>query len=203
MAVRILRARRGTAAQRYRYRDPAASRPSLGVLWRALRVTRGEHDSLRRGSGRPAQRRSGPDCGDPARRDTVAGVDVRIAEAEAALVTLDEAIGKSTRSLLERDGAILRLIYTFETVWKASQQLLAEREGITVASPNATIRAARRVGWLSDEDARAALDLGNDRNLAVRMYRGEIGAEIEARLAAHAALLRRWLEALQRHTAAE
>jgi hypothetical protein len=91
----------------------------------------------------------------------VAGVDVRIAEAEAALVTLDEAIGKSTRSLLERDGAILRLIYTFEAVWKASQQLLAEREGITVASPNATIRAARRVGWLSDEDARAAFDIRN------------------------------------------
>jgi hypothetical protein len=75
----------------------------------------------------------------------VAGVDVRIAEAEAALATPDAAIGKSTRSLLERDGAILRLIYTFEAVWKASQQLLAEHEGITGASPNATIRAARRL----------------------------------------------------------
>jgi len=36
-----------------------------------------------------------------------------------------------------------------------------------------------------------------------RVYRGEIGAEIEARLAGHTALLRRWLEALQRHAAAE
>jgi Nucleotidyltransferase substrate binding protein like len=127
----------------------------------------------------------------------VAGVDDRIAEAEAALVTLDEAIGKSTSSLLERDGAILSLIYTFEAVWKASQQLLAEHEGITVASPNATIRAARRVGWLSDEDARAAFDIANDRNAAVHMYRGEIGAEIERHLAGHAALLRRWLVPLQ------
>jgi hypothetical protein len=127
----------------------------------------------------------------------VAGVDDRIAEAEAALVTLDKAIGKSTSSLLERDGAILSLIYTFEAVWKASQQLLAEHEGITVASPNATIRAARRVGWLSDEDARAAFDIANDRNAAVHMYRGEIGAEIERHLAGHAALLRRWLVALR------
>jgi len=31
---------------------------------------------------------------------------------------------------------------------------------------------------------------------------GEIGAEIEERLAAHAALLRRWLDALQRQAAA-
>lgn len=133
----------------------------------------------------------------------MAEVGLRIAEAEAALATLDEAIGRSRRSLLERDGAILRLIYTFEAVWKTSQQLLAVGEGIAVASPNAVVRAARRIGWLSDEDARAALDLGNDRNLAVQMYRGEIGAEIEARLAGHTALLRRWLEALQRHAAAE
>ena len=128
----------------------------------------------------------------------MAEVDVRIAEAQAALATLDEAIGRSTHSLLERDGAILRLIYTFEALWKASQRLLAEREGIAVASPNSTIRAARRMGWLSDEDARAAFDIGNDRNLAVHMYRGEIGAEIEKHLSGHAALLWRWLYALQR-----
>ena len=131
----------------------------------------------------------------------MAEIAVRIAEAEAALATLDEAIGKSTRSLLERDGTILRLIYTFEAIWKASQQLLSAREGITAASPNATIRAVRRVGWLSDEDARAAFDIGNDRNLAVHMYRGEIGEEIEEHLVAHAALLRRWLEALRERAA--
>ncbi len=82
-------------------------------------------------------------------------------------------------------------------MWKGTQQLLAESEGIPVASPNATIRAARRLGWLSDEDARAAFDIGSDRNLAVHMYRGEIGAEIARHLAAHADLLRRWLAALQ------
>src|SRR5208282_3219067 len=84
------------------------------------------------------------------RRCEVAGLETRIAEAEAALATLDEAVGRSRRSLLERDGAILRLIYTFEALWKASQQLLAVREGIAVASPNAVVRAARRIGWLSD-----------------------------------------------------
>jgi hypothetical protein len=133
----------------------------------------------------------------------VVEVELRVAEAAAALATFDEAIGRSTRSLLERDGAILRLIYTFEAMWKASQQLLTQREGVTVASPNATIRAARRLGWLSDEDAQAALDMGNDRNLAVHMYRDQVGQRIEGHLAAHAALLRRWLEALQRRAAAE
>jgi hypothetical protein len=128
----------------------------------------------------------------------VAQVARRLAEAAAALVTLDEVTDRAGRSLIERDGAILRLIYTFEAVWKATQELLAESENIEVASPNAAIRAARRLGWLSDEDAQAAIRIGRDRNLAVHMYRGEIGAEIAERLAAHAAVLRRWLAAMRR-----
>jgi Arc/MetJ family transcription regulator len=75
----------------------------------------------------------------------VAGLDRRLAEAEAALATLDAAVGNASRSLTERDSAILRLIYTFEAVWKTCQHLLAEREAIEVASPNTTIRAARRL----------------------------------------------------------
>jgi Nucleotidyltransferase substrate binding protein like len=130
----------------------------------------------------------------------VAEVVSRITEAASALATLEDALRKVDRSLLERDGTILRLIYTFEAVWKASQQLLATREGIAVASPNATIRAARRVGWLSDEDAQAAMNIADDRNLAVHMYRGQLGEQIEGHLTAHAAVLRRWLDALRRRS---
>lgn len=127
----------------------------------------------------------------------MAGLERRLAEAEAALATLDEAAAVASNSLVERDSAILRLIYTFEAVWKACQHLLDEREQIEVASPSGTIRAARRLGWLSDADAEAAIKIGQDRNLAVHMYRGRIGEEIEGRLAGHAAVLRRWLEALK------
>jgi uncharacterized protein YutE (UPF0331/DUF86 family) len=131
----------------------------------------------------------------------VARLATRLAEAEAALATLDEVVHKPEWSLVVRDSAILRLIYTFEAVWKACQQLLAEREGIEVASPNLTIRAARRLGWLSDEEAQTAIGIGRDRNLAVHMYRGEIGAEIARHLAGHAELLRRWLAALRQRAA--
>jgi uncharacterized protein YutE (UPF0331/DUF86 family) len=133
----------------------------------------------------------------------VARLATRLAEAVAALATLDEAVKIEQRSLMERDSAILRLIYTFEAVWKACQQLLAEREDTEVASPNTSIRAARRLGWLSDQDAEAAMMIGRDRNLAVHMYRGQIGADIDDRLTRHAAVLRRWLEALQRRAATE
>lgn len=131
----------------------------------------------------------------------MAGLELRLAAAEAALATLDEVVDQADRSLIERDGAILRLIYTFEAMWKACQQLLAEREGIDVASPNGAIRAARRLGWLSDEDAQTAINVGRDRNLAVHMYRGEIGAEIARHLTPHRDLLRRWLDALRQRAA--
>ena len=131
----------------------------------------------------------------------MAGVERRFAEAQAALVTLDEAVTNASRSLVERDSAILRMIYTFEAVWKGCQQLLGEREDIEVASPDTAIRAARRLGWLSDEDAQAATRIGQDRNLAVHMYRGKIGEEIADRLAGHAAVLRRWLAALRQRVA--
>jgi uncharacterized protein YutE (UPF0331/DUF86 family) len=133
----------------------------------------------------------------------VAGVVRRLAEAEAALATFDEAVARASDSLIERDSAILRLIYTFEAVWKACQHLLAERENIEVASPNGTIRAARRLGWISDEDARAATQIAQDRNLAVHMDRGQLGEEIEERLAGHAGVLHRWLDALQQRAASD
>jgi hypothetical protein len=78
-----------------------------------------------------------------------------------------------------------------------------QSEDTEVASANTTIRVARQLGWLSDEDADAAMKIGRDRNLAVHMYRGRIGEEIDERLAGHAALLRRWLEALQTRAAAQ
>ena len=87
----------------------------------------------------------------------MAGLERRLAEAEAALASLDEVVPNTGHSLIERDSAILRLIYTFEAVWKACQQLLGERKGIEVASPDGTIRVARRLGWLSDDEAQAAI----------------------------------------------
>src|SRR5271169_3794991 len=129
-------------------------------------------------------------------------LDRRLAEAAAALATLDELAGKSERTLVERDGAILRLIYSYEAIWKACQKVLSTLENVSAASPNAAIRAARALGWLSDADARAAIKLGEERNLAIHMCREKVGQRIEEHLAAHAELLRRWLAALQARAAA-
>ena len=52
----------------------------------------------------------------------------RLQAAEKALRTLREILKEPTSEVI-RDAAILRFTYTFETVWKAAQLYLAEREG--------------------------------------------------------------------------
>jgi hypothetical protein len=125
-----------------------------------------------------------------------------LAEAVAALATLEELAGRNDLSVAERDGAILRLVYTFEAIWKAAALLLEQSERIEVGSPGSAIRACRQVGWLSDSDAEAAQTLAVERNLTVHMYRLSIGETIASHLPAHAVLLHRWLDALQQRAAA-
>jgi uncharacterized protein YutE (UPF0331/DUF86 family) len=130
----------------------------------------------------------------------LARVDERLTEAAAALSTLDELVVRDDLNLAERDGAILRLVYTVEAIWKAAAALL-ENEGIAIGSPRGAIVESRQVGWISDGDAEALLKLAKERNLTVHMYRREIGNTVASHLVEHAALLRRWLDALRQRAA--
>jgi hypothetical protein len=130
-------------------------------------------------------------------------LDRRLAEAEAALAALDELAGKSKRTLVERDSAVLRPIYSYEAVWKACQKVLAALENVGAASPNATIRPpALSAGYRTRMRRRPSSSVKNATSRP-HMYRDQVGQQIEGHLAAHAALLRRWPEALQRRAAAE
>jgi nucleotidyltransferase substrate binding protein (TIGR01987 family) len=132
----------------------------------------------------------------------MARLEERLSDAQAALTTLEELVGRDTLSTAERDGAILRLVYTFEAVWKAAALLLEQKEGIAVGSPKGAIRASRRAKLLGDADAEDAVRIADDRNLTVHMYKQDLGEAIAERLAGHAAVLRRWLDALQQQAAA-
>lgn len=133
----------------------------------------------------------------------MARIEERLADAQAALATLEELVNRDTLSIAERDGAILRLVYTFEAVWKAAALVLEQREGIVVGSPKAAIRGSRRAGLLDDDDTEDAIKIADDRNLTVHMYKQDLGKEIAVRLAGHAAVLHRWLDALKERAASE
>ena len=126
----------------------------------------------------------------------------RLTDAVRALASLQELASRAARSTVERDAEIMRFAYTFEAVWKAAQQFLDVAEGLDVGSPKQCVRAARRVGLLTDEQAEAALQMADDRNLIVHVYREAVARDIDSRLSAHAATLAVWLAAMQgRHRA--
>ena len=120
----------------------------------------------------------------------------RLAEAHRALATFEELARRRERSIIERDAAIMRFAYTFEAAWKAAQLYLYEREGLEVGSPKQSIRASRRVGLLTDEQAESALSMTDDRNLVIHVYREAVASDLETRLHLHAMTLAAWLGAM-------
>ncbi len=121
----------------------------------------------------------------------------RLAEAETALASFNELVRRADRSVVERDAAIMRFTYTFEAVWKTAQRYLYEHEGVDAGSPKQAIRASRRIGLVTDEQAAAALRMADDRNLVVHVYREAVARDLDSRLSEHAATLGAWLAAMR------
>jgi nucleotidyltransferase substrate binding protein (TIGR01987 family) len=120
----------------------------------------------------------------------------RLEMAERALATLAEVVAIEKPSAIERDAAIQRFEYTVEACWKAAQAVLSERYGVALASPKPVVRACAQNSLLTEEAARAALAMMDDRNLTSHTYNEEVAAAIHSRLPGHTALLRLWLSAL-------
>lgn len=117
--------------------------------------------------------------------------------ATRAQATLEELVHVPHPTAVERDAAIQRFEYTFECVWKCAQRYLRDEEKVVAGSPRATIRACRDVGLLSDEQAVAALQMADDRNLTSHTYNEALAKQLWGRLAAHSGLLAIWLAGIR------
>ena len=112
-----------------------------------------------------------------------------------ALATLQEVLRMETGPVV-RDAAIQRFELTFESVWKTARLFLLTWEGVDVASPKGVIRACHSAGLLTEGDARRAMDMADDRNLASHTYDEALSNQIFGRLPGHARLLEAWLQPL-------
>ncbi|NBC33896.1 MAG: nucleotidyltransferase [Alphaproteobacteria bacterium] len=127
-------------------------------------------------------------------------VSERLAVARQALSRLHEEVGRETPTIKDRDAAILRFIFSFETVWKSARAAMIEFHGperLQSASPKAIIRESRIAGWLSAEETETALGMADDRNAAVHAYNEAIALDLYPRLAGYADLMDRWLAAIE------
>jgi nucleotidyltransferase substrate binding protein (TIGR01987 family) len=121
----------------------------------------------------------------------------RLAVARKALASLRSLPLDSNASDIVRDAAIQRSEYTFEAVWKAIQQFLREYEGLSVASPKGVIRESFHTGLLSEDEARDAMTMADDRNLTVHTYNESLAEAIFSRLPGHVRVIERWLGAME------
>jgi nucleotidyltransferase substrate binding protein (TIGR01987 family) len=117
----------------------------------------------------------------------------RLATAETALATLDEALALPLTEI-SRDSSILRFTYSFEAIWKAAQLYLAHVERIETGSPAGVIRGCWKAGLLDARETEELLKMATDRNLTVHTYNQRLAEELYGRLAGHAGLMRRWVE---------
>jgi len=124
-------------------------------------------------------------------------LDERLKVALLGLTTLEELVGKSPVSKIERDAAILRFEYTSEAAWKAGQAFLREHEGLDRGSPKGVIRAFLQVGKFGEADAQLAMDMIDDRNLAVHTYNEALADAMNQRLESYAQLMGKWIGAMK------
>ena len=119
----------------------------------------------------------------------------RLEIAGQALGTLEEVLKQPVSDVVHH-SAILRFVFSFESVWKAAQLYLAKEENLESGSPAGVIRGCWKAGVLSEAETEGALKMANDRNLAVHTYLEPLAIEVYGRLTAHATLLRGWLNRL-------
>ena len=122
----------------------------------------------------------------------------RLQDALRALETFEKIANLEKPSEIERDAAIQRFEYTFETTWKAAQAYLADQGMMEIGSPKGVIRASFKVDMFNDETAQKLMGMVDDRNLTAHTYREEFAIQLYKRLASHAALLRAWLMEIQK-----
>ncbi len=120
----------------------------------------------------------------------------RLAVARQALTALAEVL-RMEPSKVVRDASIQRFEYTFEALWKAAQLFLRQQEGLEAASPKAVVRACFQAGLLTEEQARGAMEMAEDRNLSAHTYDERLADAIHRRLAGHAGLMEAWLSGME------
>lgn len=105
----------------------------------------------------------------------------RFKDAVKSLKTLG-AILEEDFSAIVRDATIQRFKYTFEAVWKFLKEYLKEKEGIVCNSPKACFREIFSLGFLSEDDAGACLEMTDRRNDTSHTYKEEVAQVIYAKI---------------------
>jgi nucleotidyltransferase substrate binding protein (TIGR01987 family) len=125
-------------------------------------------------------------------------IPAALARLGRAVERLEEALRVPADQPLAIDGTIQRFEFAFELFWKATRLVLA-RDGVDVATPRETLRAAFKAGWIGDEAAWLAML--EDRNTSSHVYDETTARRIYVNIGRNAPMLRHALAELRRRSA--
>ena len=107
-------------------------------------------------------------------------------------ISIDEEISK-----MMRDSVIKRFEYSVDTIWKYVKLYLKERYGVERNSPKPIFRECLANNVLSKDETTQALNMVDDRNLAVHTYKEELANNVYEKAKGYCGLLKKLLERAQ------
>ena len=111
---------------------------------------------------------------------------------ENTITRLEEAV-KLKKTDIVRDSAIKRFELCFDLAWK-NIQIYARNEGMDCHSPRGCIKTAFQLNLIEYDDR--WLEMLEDRNLTVHMYKENIAEEVYDRLPSYIFLLKGLIQKL-------
>lgn len=117
-------------------------------------------------------------------------------DADKALETLEQIL-KEPFTIIVRDATIQRFEYTFEALWKFTQEFLKDKEGVSVGSPKSVFRELLTIGILNDVDTVKFLEMTDKRNDTVHTYKEVIAQVIFSKIPQYGILMRDLLNKLK------
>ena len=111
---------------------------------------------------------------------------------ENTITRLEEAV-KLKKTDIVRDSAIKRFELCFDLAWK-NIQIYARKEGMDCHSPRGCIKTAFQLNLIEYDER--WLEMLEDRNLTVHMYKENIAEEVYGRLPSYIFLLKGLIQKL-------
>ena len=113
---------------------------------------------------------------------------------EKTITRLEEAV-KLKKTDIVRDSAIKRFELCFDLAWK-NIQIYARKEGMDCHSPRGCIKTAFQLNLIEYDER--WLEMLEDRNLTVHMYKENIAEEVYGRLPSYIFLLKGLIQKLSK-----
>ena len=113
-------------------------------------------------------------------------LNLKFNQTKKAIVSLGQVLKEMNNSknldsishLIIQDSAIKRFEYSIDTLWKYLKLFLEEKHRVVQKSPKTVFKELFRIGILTEQETKIAMDLLESRNLTSHTYNEDTAEEV-------------------------